>query len=215
MPAAEALLAVLPEVAEQWELIIVDDGSRDGTGALVEALARRPHVRAVRHPVRRGYGAAIRSGLSAARHEHVFFTDGDLQFDPAQIRRLIPELDAADVVAGYRHRRADHAGRRLYAWLWNRMLRALLRVPVRDANCAFKLLRRRVVADLRLQAEGAVLSAELLARVVQRGYRVVEVPVDHFPRVQGKSSGGNAGVILRAFVELVRLRRELGGARPS
>ena len=209
VPMAEALLRVLPEVAERWELIIVDDGSRDRTGQLADELSRtRPEVRVVHHPVNRGYGAAIRSGIAAARHDYVFLTDGDRQFEPTQIGRLISEVGRADVIVGYRHRRADNALRRVYGVLWNALVRRLFRLPVRDVNCAFKLIRRHVLAGIELRAEGAVVSTELVIRVLRQGRRIVEVPVDHFPRLHGQPSGGRIGVILRAWVELVRLRRQ-------
>jgi glycosyltransferase involved in cell wall biosynthesis len=207
---AEGLLDVLPRVAAVWELVIVDDGSRDGTGPLAQELARaRAGVRVVRHSTRRGYGAAIRSGLAAARYDHVFYTDGDRQFDPADLNRLVPHLAHADVIAGYRERRADHLGRRLNTYAWNLLVRALFRLPVRDVDCAFKLIRRSVLAEVTLAADGAMISTELLARVCQRGHRIVEVPVRHFPRPAGRPSGARPAVVARAFVELVRLRAAL------
>jgi glycosyltransferase involved in cell wall biosynthesis len=212
VPLAEALLEVLPQVADTWELIVVDDGSTDATGALADELARaRPGVRVVHHPINRGYGAALRSGFAAARHEYVFFTDGDRQFDPGQIGRLIAELGRADVVVGYRANRADHAIRRLNGFAWNVLVRALFRIPVRDIDCAFKLIPRRALAGYELQAEGAMISTELLAQLIARGHRVVETPIDHYPRVSGVSSGGDPRVILRAFAELRRLHRRLRG----
>lgn len=210
VPMAEALLAVLPQVARVFELIIVDDGSRDRTGALADELARNhPDVRVVHHPVNRGYGAAIRSGLTAARHEFVFFTDGDRQFDPGQIGRLIANLEHGDVVVGYRRNRADNAVRRLNAFAWNVLVRLLFRIPVHDIDCAFKLIPKRALADYELRAEGAMVSTELLAQIIRHGHRIAEVAVDHFPRESGVSSGGDPRVILRAFVELFRLSQRL------
>lgn len=206
VPMAEAVLGVLPEVAAEWELVIVDDGSRDATGARADALAgSRQGVRVVHHPTNRGYGAAIRSGLGAVRHEWVFYTDGDRQFDPRQITRLIVELPRADVVVGRRARRADHALRRLNTFAWNTLIRVLFGLRVRDVDCAFKLLPRRAIEGLVLEAEGAMISTELLAHFVHRGLRIAEVPVDHFPRTSGIPSGNDPRVILRAFRELGRL----------
>lgn len=206
VPMAEAMLRVLPEVAAAWELVIVDDGSRDRTAERANELARLwPGVRVVHHETNRGYGAAIRSGLAAARHEWVFYTDGDRQFEPRQITRLVAELPRADVVVGYRARRADNVVRRLNTFAWNTLIRLLFGVRVRDVDCAFKLLPRSALEGLALEAEGAMISTELLAHLVRRGQRIVEVPIDHFPRVSGTPSGGDPRVIVRAFRELARL----------
>jgi glycosyltransferase involved in cell wall biosynthesis len=168
----------------------------------------------VTHSGQRGYGAAIRSGLAAARHDHVLLTDGDRQFDPADLARLIAGLDEADVVVGYRRRRADPWGRRLGGVLWTWLVGATLGVWVRDVNCAFKLLPRRAIDGLSLVSDGAVISAELLARLTTGGWRIAEVPVSHLPRLAGRASGGSGRVILRAMGELVRLRRRLRSAAP-
>jgi glycosyltransferase involved in cell wall biosynthesis len=210
VPMAEAMLAVLPRVATQWELVIVDDGSRDRTGALADEFARtHPGVRVVHHEVNRGYGGAIKSGLAASRLDYVFFTDGDRQFDPAEIERLIARLDQAEVVVGRRAQRADNVVRRLNGMAWSTLVRALFGFTVRDVDCAFKLFRRSAIAGIAPRAEGAMISTELLARIHQRGHRIVEVPVSHYPRQHGTPSGANPAVILRAFVELFRMRRQL------
>lgn len=212
VPMAEKLLAVLPQVAARFELVIVDDGSRDRTGALADEFARtHPGVRVVHHAVNRGYGGAIKSGLAACRLDYVFYTDGDCQFDPVEIARLIGQLHRADVIIGYRARRADGVVRWLNGVAWNVLIRALFRLPVRDVDCAFKLFRTNTLAGLEPSAEGAMISTELLARIHERGHRIVEVPVSHYPRRSGSPSGASLRVIARAFVELFRMRRRLRG----
>ena len=211
LAAAGALLRVLPRVARRWELIIVNDGSSDRTGALAEMLARRHRgrVRVVHHPHNQGYGAALRSGLAAARFEYVFFTDADRQFDPCELPLLLEPLDRAEAVVGFRHARADCFYRRLIATAWNRLVCRLLRLDVRDVNCAFKVFRRSAVAGIQIGSDGATASAELMAQLVRRGNRIVEIPVAHFPRPAGMPSGGRPDVIVGAFVELLRLWRRL------
>jgi glycosyltransferase involved in cell wall biosynthesis len=200
---AEGLLAVLPEVAQSWQLVLVDDGSRDGTAALVDRLAAtRPNVRVVRHATNRGYGAAVRSGLAAAGGEWVFFTDGDGQFDPEVLRTVAAHAAEADAVVGVRATRADAWRRRAFTRGWNVLVRRLLGVPVRDVNCAVKLIRRSLLDGVDARAEGGAISAELLAHLVHRGARVVELPVPHLPRRAGRASGGRPGVALRALAEL-------------
>jgi len=195
-----------PRAAGRWEIIIVDDGSTDGTPGVLRALAAADsRVRVVRHGTNRGYGAALRSGFAAARFEWVFFTDGDGQLDPGQLPEAVMALGDADGVVGYRLRRSESWVRRANTALWNAAVRALLGVPVRDLNCAFKLLPRRVLAPESLRTTGAVISAEILARASRAGCRFAEIPVAHRPRLLGRPSGARPGVVLRAAWELPRL----------
>lgn len=207
---AEALES-LPRLADRFEVICVDDGSRDGTAALADSLAAAHPgvVRVVHHPRNLGYGAAVRSGLAAASHPLVAFTDGDRQFRVADIGRLLRRLEEParpDVVAGYRIRRADPALRRLYAGLYRLCLRAFFGLRVRDPDCACKVFRREALASVRVQSGGAFLSAELLIKIQALGGHVVEEGVPHHPREAGRASGANARVVLRAVRDFWRLR---------
>ena len=206
----ERMTAVLPRVADDYAIIVVDDGSADRTGAVADELAARdPHVRAVHHPVNRGYGGALKSGFAASRKAYVFFTDGDGQFDVAEIERLLPFVPEYDVVVGYRLDRVEGGLRKLNAALWNGLVRTLFHIPVRDVDCAFKLFKREVFDVIRIEAEGAMISTEMLARAVRAGFRVHEVGVHHFERQHGKPTGANPLVILRAFYELFKLYRRI------
>lgn len=215
---AEALSA-LPAVADEWEVICVDDGSRDATPELADRLAaEHPGVRVVHHEVNRGYGAALRSGLGAARYPLVCFLDGDRQFRVADLGRLIDRLagpDHPDVVVGYRLRRADPLVRLLYARAYRLALRIFYGLRVRDPDCACKLFRREALHDIRLESGGAFLSAELLIKLQQRGRRLAEVGVPHYPRTAGSASGANPKVVLRAVRDFWRLRLRLWFRRSS
>lgn len=209
-PMIEDLVTALPDFAERFEVIVVDDGSRDRTFERASAIAARDQrVRVIRHEVNRGYGAAVWTGLASGTMDYAFFTDGDRQFDVRQVGDLIARIDGADVVVGWRLDRKDNAIRIANAHAWNWLIRNLLNVPVRDVDCAFKLFRREVLAGLEIEAGGAMFSSELLARLAARGVRIVEVPVRHLPREHGKSSGGDPRVIARAFYELFKLYRKL------
>ncbi len=214
-------VATLSGLVEDFEVIVVDDGSGDRTAAIAERLcASDPRVRLVRHGGNRGYGAALKSGFVSAKKELVFFTDGDLQFDLGELELLLSEIDAADVVVGYRIARRDPAHRKLNAFLWNRLTRLVLGLHVRDVNCAFKLLRRSALERIgTLEADGAMISAEMMVKFERAGVRIREVGVHHFPRGSGRQTGANPSVILKAFGELLALREKLrrgsgAGGRP-
>jgi glycosyltransferase involved in cell wall biosynthesis len=220
----EEAVAALDGLAERYEIICVDDGSTDGTAALADRLAaERPGiVRVVHHPVNRGYGAAVRSGLGAARHPLVGFTDGDRQFRVADLGRLVERLAAADaadrpvdVVAGYRIRRADPPLRLAYARIYRACLRLLFGLTVRDPDCACKLFRASALRDVRLESGGAFLSAELLIKIEQRGGRIAEVGVPHYPRTAGRASGADPRVVARAVRDFWSLRLRLWANRSA
>ena len=165
-PMIEDLVTALPDFAERFEVIVVDDGSRDRTFERASAIAARDQrVRVIRHEVNRGYGAAVWTGLASGTMDYAFFTDGDRQFDVRQVGDLIARIDGADVVVGWRLDRKDNAIRIANAHAWNGLIRNLLNVPVRDVDCAFKLFRREVLAGLEIEAGGAMFSSELLARL--------------------------------------------------
>jgi hypothetical protein len=198
--------AVLPVFVERFEVVVVDDGSRDGTGEAVARYGRHePRVRLACHPANRGYGAAVSTGLRAAEGDLIAFTDSDGQFSLLDVPQLLTHLDGNDAVIGYRYHRADPWLRLLNAWCWNRLIRAVLGVRVRDLDCAFKLFRREVIDGLELTSTGAAINAEILAQCVRRGLKIFETPVMHYPRCRGTPTGAALRVIYRAFHELPRL----------
>jgi glycosyltransferase involved in cell wall biosynthesis len=220
-------LEVLPALAETFEIIIVDDGSRDGTGRMADELAAAHPgvVRAVHHPTNLGYGAALRSGFRAARHDHVAFTDGDRQFRVVDIGRLIDRMaadDRPDVVVGYRIKRADPFVRTLYARAYRLANRIFFGLKVRDVDCACKLFRRESLAGIAVDSGGAFFSAELLIKLHAAGRSIAEVGVPHHPRTAGSATGAKPSVVLRAVRDFwwLRLRmwvnaeRALGRGEP-
>ena len=216
---AEALEA-LPALAERFEIIAVDDGSRDATPAIADRLAAaHPDVvRAVHHPTNLGYGAALRSGFRAARYDLVCFTDGDRQFRVADLGRLTGRLaapDAPDVVVGFRIRRADPPIRTIYARLYRFANRVWFGVRVRDIDCACKLFRRAALGDIRVESGGAFFSAELLIKLRAAGRPIVETGVPHHPRTAGSPTGAKPSVIWRAVKDFWGLRLRMWANRAA
>ncbi|HEX2471079.1 MAG TPA: glycosyltransferase family 2 protein [Candidatus Limnocylindrales bacterium] len=204
-------LESLPSIAETFEIIAVNDGSRDRTQALADELtASHPGVvRAVHHPTNLGYGAALRSGFGAARFDLVAFTDGDRQFRVEDIARLTERLagpDEPDVIVGYRIRRADPLVRTVYARAYRLANRVFFGLRVTDVDCACKLFRREALDGINVESEGAFFSAELLIKLRAAGRSVVEVGVPHYPRLAGSPTGAKPQVILRAVRDFWRLR---------
>jgi len=207
----EEALAILPALADTFEIIAVDDGSGDRTSEIADDLAARypDVVRAVHHPTNYGYGAALRSGFAASRYELIAFTDGDRQFKVADIGRLtarLAEADRPDVVVGFRIRRADPMVRTVYARAYRLANRIFFGLRVTDVDCAAKLFRREALADIHVESGGAFFSAELLIKLQAVGRNVVEVGIPHYARTAGAATGAKPSVILRAVRDFWRLR---------
>ena len=218
-PNVEAAVAEARRAAQRCaadhEIIVVDDGSSDGTRDIACSLARQDRrVRVVPHTRNRGYGAAVRSGIAASRGEWILLTDGDLQFDLSELERFVPLTADHDLVAGYRADRADPLPRRVAAHAWNALMRRTFGVPVRDVDCAFKLVRGAAGRALPLESDGAMISTELVTRGRLAGWRIAELPVHHRARRAGEPTGGDLRVILRAFRERRALMRGLREAPP-
>jgi glycosyltransferase involved in cell wall biosynthesis len=208
---AEATPA-LEAVAEDYEILVVDDGSKDETAAVTRrAMETHPHVRLVQHAVNQGFGAAVLTGFTSAEKDWIFYTDADRQFVLSELERFVPYMDRADLIAGYRAPRRDPFLRVLYGKGWSMLCTLVFGYTVRDVDCGFKLLRREIVQKLAPQigSRGATFSIEWLVRAKRAGYRFAELPVSHRPRVAGSQTGANIRVITRAFRELARLRLQL------
>ena len=190
----------------QHEIIFVDDGSTDRTADLLAQLAvEDPSVRVITSPRNHGYGRALKQGLTAASMDYVFFSDSDNQFDLAEIRLLLPLMAEHAFVIGYRRQRKDPVHRRTYARLFNWLVCLRFGTLFRDVNCAFKIFRREALQGVELASDGALVNAELLSRLIQRGHRYTEVAVQHFPRQHGTQSGGDLRVILRMLKEIASI----------
>ena len=203
-------LKIIPQFAEKFEIILVNDGSADKTGQIGQKLAAdHPNVVLVSHSKNRGYGGALKSGFRKAKYEWIFFSDGDRQFDLKEIGRLLPLTSRADLVIGYRQKRADTPIRLINAKLFNLLIRLLFGLKVTDIDCAFKLIKKDVVDSLELKSDGALISSELLIKAQKAGYKIAQTPVSHYPRKIGSPTGANPRVIFKAFYDIFALWREL------
>jgi len=197
---------VLDSLKADGEVIVVNDASPDHTPEILDELQRRyPRLRVVTHPVNRGYGGALRSGFEAAAGQWVFYTDGDAQYDVRELQQLWERRQGVDMVNGYKIRRSDPWYRGVIGRLYHHFVRCLFRLPVRDVDCDFRLLRREVLERIRLTEDSGLICVELVARVALARMRIAEVPVHHFHRMHGKSQFFNFRRVLRVLLSMLRL----------
>jgi glycosyltransferase involved in cell wall biosynthesis len=201
-------VTVLEKLGINYEIIVVDDGSPDQTGAIADQLSsNNPKIRVIHHPKNLGYGEALRSGFYNAKYEWIVFTDSDGQFDFSEITKFLELADTADLVIGFRMNRQDPPMRKLNAWGWKMINRILMGTNVRDLDCAFKLVKKEVIEKIpKLEStRGGMISPELLSKAKKAGFKIVEVGVHHYPRGGGSPTGASVKVIIVSFVDLFKL----------
>jgi glycosyltransferase involved in cell wall biosynthesis len=196
------------ELTDDFEVIVVNDGSSDYTAEVLDELARvyAPVVRIIHHPKNRGYGGALRSGFAAATKEWIFYTDGDAQYDPHELKLLVAAMtDGVDMVNGYKIERNDPLHRIVVGHLYRFGVKRLFGLKLRDVDCDFRLMRRRIFDTVQLQANTGVICVELMSKVQYAGFGLAEAPVHHFHRAYGKSQFFNWQRVLRTLAALARL----------
>lgn len=205
----EKSVAILEKFGCEYEVIFIDDGSRDRTSEIVESYQKKnKRIVLKRHEKNQGYGGALQTGFRSCRYGLVFFSDCDLQFD---LNELVPFVEimrkdpTVDVVLGYRIKRADPFIRKVNAFGWKMWARVLFGLKVRDIDCAFKLFKKEVLDNIVIESSGALISLEFLTKIKSMGYKIVETGVHHYPRQAGKQTGAKLKVILRAFQESFKL----------
>lgn len=190
---------------EDYEVTIIEDGSPDSTAVVADELARRfEKVRVIHHPHNLGYGATLKDGFVSARHEWVFYTDGDNQFDIGELPQLIQQTVCADVIVGYRRQKQYSPFRKFTSWCYNLLIRFLFRIKIRDVNCAFKLMPRRLIDEITIDSRHGFIDAEILLQARTLGYRIVQVGVTHRPRMSGVAAAARPWVILWTVYETLR-----------
>lgn len=204
-------IPVLKKIAKKWELILVNDGSKDNTAQVLEKIkAQDPdHIKIITHSPNQGYGAALQSGLYNSQYQWIAFTDSDGQFDFTEISKFIEKQQQtnADIVIGYYLARQVSKLTIFTSKIWEAIVYLLFRLHVTDIDCGFKLIRKKVIDTIpRLEAQrGAFISSEFLIKAKKAGFKIVEIPVHHYPRLEGKATGRNFKVIIKSFSDLFRL----------
>lgn len=203
--------AAAKAVANEYEIIVVDDGSRDRTAEVVNELSLRdPNIRLIRHRQNKGYGAAVKTGMKSCTKDWIFFTDSDGQFHYDELQRFVNARSRGDLIIGYRQKRMDPFHRIFVAQVllkvWNFFLFGL---TVRDVDCAYKLFPRQVRDSIKLDTESAITVTEFIVKAKAQGFRIVQLPVTHYSRKFGEQTGGNWRVIVKAAKESLMLYKQL------
>jgi glycosyltransferase involved in cell wall biosynthesis len=203
-------VAVMEELAHEYEVIIVDDGSPDRAGQVADELARSlPRVRVIHHGTNRGYGAALRTGIQAARYDWICFTDGDDEYEIEDVRKLTRLRDYYDLIITFRYAKRYSGVRIFVSYVYNKLLRLLFQTRYRDISCGLRLIRKSVADELDLQSTSPFIGAEIAIKTLIKGYRVGEVGVQTFPRELGKGSSTTLPNILATIRDMLAVRRTI------
>lgn len=206
----EKALALLQSLTEEYEVIVVDDCSPDRAGAIADELAlRHERVRVIHHPVNMGYGAAVRTGLSACAFEYVCFTDGDDQYEVNDFLKLLKLRDRYDLIITFRYKKIYSSSRIFISWLYNKLLRLMFRTPFRDVSTGLRMVRRSILSDIELEARSPFIGAELAIKAMLHGYRVGEVGIQTFPRTFGRGSSTSMRNILATMADMWCIYRKV------
>lgn len=200
-------ILTLQELTDDYEVIVVNDGSPDHVALLLAEMQKHYScLRVVTHEKNRGYGATIRTGIASATKDLIFYTDGDAQYDPREMKDLHKKLTAeVDMVNGYKIRRGDTWYRLVIGKLYHWTVKLLFKLPVRDVDCDFRLMRRKIFDKVELESDSGVICVELMRKVSKAGFRIMQAPVHHFHRAHGRSQFFNMGRVFAVGVNLIRL----------
>lgn len=204
------VFSFLPEISYDFEVIVIDDGSRDNTAAVISSLKDTyGQLDLVVHPSNRGYGNALISGFRKASKEYVFFMDSDGQFDFREIKRLLIFKEDYDIVAGIRIERKDGVVRDLNGTFFNFAVKFMFGIPIMDIDCGFKLFKASVLKEIKLSSPGALINTEILVRARRNNRSLMVVGITHYPRGRGRQTGASLKVVLRALYEMIKLKYDL------
>lgn len=196
----EDAVKTLKKITDNYEVIIVDDGSKDNTAQVADRLSRKyKKVRAIHHDKNNGYGAALKTGIRNSRKDFIFYTDGDGQYDAKELEKLVDNLNGADMVNGYKLKRSDKVYRIILGKMYNWMSKLLFNIKLKDIDCDFRLMKRSIFNKISLESNSGVICVEMMRKIQKAGFKIVEVPVHHYPRVSGQSQFFKLGRIILVF----------------
>ncbi len=198
-----SILPVLEKVADTYELLIVNNGSTDRTPEIADGLAAQyPGIRVIHHESNRDYGGALKTGFENCKYEFIAYTDSDLQYDFGEIELMIPFFSDNTVIAGIRKNRQDNLYRKFQSKIFNGLTKMLFDLRVKDINCSFKVIPRKLIEGMKIISRSAFIDAELLIKSLQQGATIKEIEITHYPRVAGAATGHRPMVILTTFKEM-------------
>jgi glycosyltransferase involved in cell wall biosynthesis len=183
------IIPILKSITKDYEIILVEDGCPGSSAKVVDELAKKyKNVRAIHHKNNIGYGGALKSGIYNSTKELIFYTDGDAQYDVKEIKKLLPLIDDTDVVIGYKIKRSDSLYRLILGYMYQYGARFLFNIKIRDVDCDFRLFRKKIFKDIKLHSNNGAICIEMMKKIQQRGFKIKQVPVHHYPRLDGTSS---------------------------
>lgn len=207
---AEKAIAVLREVADRWEVVIVDDGSPDRAGEIADDLAREyPEVKVIHHPQNLGYGAAVRAGLKQCQYDWIAFTDGDDEYDVNDVRKLLALRDFYDLIITFRYVKVYSSDRQFISWVYNKTLRTLFRTHYRDISTGLRLIRKSLADQIECQSTSPFIGAEITIKAMLKGYRIGEVGIQTFPRKFGRGASTSPKNIAATIADMFLVYRTI------
>ena len=203
--------SVAREWTQDYEILVIDDGSHDGSQNLLKKIQLEyPYLQTLFHEQNQGYGAALQSGFYGAKKDWIFYTDGDGQYDILELRKLLPLMNEnIALVNGYKLKRSDAWYRKVLGGIYTSIAKTVFRIRVRDVNCDFRLMKRNIFKTIKLNSKSGAIGLELIKKIELAGFKVIEYPIHHYPRIYGRSQFLNLQRIFQTITDLVRIKHEI------
>ena len=201
------VISLLSKITDQFEIIIIEDGSPDKTGEVADNLSNQyPCIKVIHHHTNLGYGASLRDGFYNAKYEYIMYTDGDIQYDVNEFIPYIHLLSNADIISGYVTKKALTPLRKIQSVVFNLLVKILFFVNIKDINCSMKIYKRKVLDSISIKSTSAFIDAEMLIKAKRLGFSIAQFPVTHYPRNSGEASGAKFSVIISTIKDMIKFR---------